>query len=133
MECKSIPSVGVSQNLVLRNFGVELLPALFLLLVYTQPGYGVWDRFFAIEAVRPVCRQSHTFAAKEFFWFWWFFRQKVGSHVNRNRWNQFEDRSKKTLRGDCSAGATTANASTSGQKGVEMPGFEDHTACSVRA
>ena len=40
---QSILSVGVSQNQVLRNFGVELLPALFLLLVYTQPamGYGV--------------------------------------------------------------------------------------------
>jgi hypothetical protein len=59
------------------------------------------------------------------------FSTKVGSHVNRNCWNQFEDRSKKNLSGDCSAGATTANASNSGQKGVEMPaGFEDHLVCS---
>jgi hypothetical protein len=76
MECKSIPSVGVSQNLVLRNFGVELLRALFLLLAYTQPAYGVWDRFFAIEAVRPVCRHLRTFAAKDFFVFCYFFAQK---------------------------------------------------------
>jgi len=76
MECKSIPSVGVSQNLVLRNFGVELLRALFLLLALTQPAYGVWDRFFAIDAVRPVCCHSRTFAAKDFLFFCRFFAQK---------------------------------------------------------
>jgi len=55
----------------------------------------------------------------------------VGSHVNRNSWNQFEDRLKTTPSGDCSRGATAANANNSGQKGVETPaGFEEHLACS---
>jgi hypothetical protein len=78
MECKSIPSVGVSQNLVLRNFEVELLRALFLLLAYTQPAYGVWDRFFAIEAVRPVCCHLRTFVAKDVCWFFAVFWHKSG-------------------------------------------------------
>jgi hypothetical protein len=67
----------------LEDFGVELLRALFLLLAYTQPAYGVWDRFFAIEAVRPICRHLRTFVAKDFVGFLPFFGIKVRSTLNR--------------------------------------------------
>ena len=63
-------------NLVLRNFGVELLRALFLLLAYTQPALEYGIDFFAIEAVRPVGRHLCTFAAKDFFVFAGFFAQQ---------------------------------------------------------